>query len=44
MDWHFLNYTHLCTIEVPKDAQTVKFQSKFRSHKIIIMDTPVPFK
>uniref|UniRef100_A0A6C0J4A5 Uncharacterized protein n=1 Tax=viral metagenome TaxID=1070528 RepID=A0A6C0J4A5_9ZZZZ len=44
MEWKWLGYTNLCTIEIPDDAQTVKFSHKYRSDKVIILDTPVPFK
>jgi len=43
MSWTCLNYTHLCTIEIPNDAQSVKFKDKYYSDKIIILDKPVPF-
>jgi len=44
MTWRILDYTHLCTVEIPDDAQTVKFSKKYRSDKIIILDIPVPFE
>ena len=44
MTWRILDYPHLCTVEIPDDAQTVKFNNKYKSDKIIIIDTPVPFK
>ena len=31
-----LNYTHLCTVTIPEDAQTVKLPYKYRSDKIIL--------
>jgi len=37
MRWHgILGYTHLCTVEVPEDAQTVKLSNKYRSDKLIL--------
>ena len=44
MKWQSLGYTHLCTVKVPEDAQTVRLSDKYRSDKIIIIDPPVPFK
>jgi len=35
MCWYYhLGYTHLCTVTVPEDAQTVKLSNKYRSDKI----------
>jgi len=36
MHWDCLGYTHLCTVEVPEDAQTVKLSNKYRSDKLIL--------
>jgi len=45
MEWSHLSFfTHLCTIEIPDDAQTVKFPKKYSSDRIFILDTHVPFK
>uniref|UniRef100_A0A6C0J513 DUF4116 domain-containing protein n=1 Tax=viral metagenome TaxID=1070528 RepID=A0A6C0J513_9ZZZZ len=43
MRWAGLGYTHVCTVDIPRDAQTVIFPNKYRSDKIIILDTPVHF-
>uniref|UniRef100_A0A6C0J8X0 Uncharacterized protein n=1 Tax=viral metagenome TaxID=1070528 RepID=A0A6C0J8X0_9ZZZZ len=44
MEWLTLGYTHLCTVEIPNDAQTLKFNHKYRSDQVIILDTPVLVK
>jgi len=36
MHWRGLGYTHLCTVEVPEDTQTVKLSHKYRSDKLIL--------
>uniref|UniRef100_A0A6C0J5N3 Uncharacterized protein n=1 Tax=viral metagenome TaxID=1070528 RepID=A0A6C0J5N3_9ZZZZ len=43
LQWINIGYMNLCTVEIPNDAQTVKFKDKYRSDKIIICDTPVFF-